>query len=233
MTSPPNEQTNPFDEVAHDYVGDLNRNLRLAGGDSRFFYEAKVKLIRSNVSEPPRVMIDFGCGVGILTRMLADAYPETTIVGFDPSTEEIRVAREMSTEYGDRLRFESHFDVTEIRADVAVAAGVFHHIAPAQKQPSLARLSDALAPGGRLFVFEHNPISPLARVIVAMAKVDRGATLSSAWTMKKMVEKAGFIQAEVSYISFFPPFLKGLHKLEHHLRAIPLSAQYMLTARKP
>jgi trans-aconitate methyltransferase len=233
MSRSPNEQLDPFDDVAHDYVGDLNRNLRLAGGDSQFFYEAKLNLIRSEVAEPPRVVLDFGCGVGILTRMLADSYPEATIVGFDPSTEEIRVARELSTKYGERLRFDSQFDAGKIRADVAVAAGVFHHIAPAQKQPSCARLAEAVVSGGRLFVFEHNPISPLARIIVAMAKVDRGATLTSARAMRKMVEQSGFIQTQVSYISFFPPFLKVLLKLEHHLRAIPLSAQYMLTARKP
>ncbi|HTB73255.1 MAG TPA: methyltransferase [Polyangiaceae bacterium] len=229
----PDEQTNPFDEVAHDYVGDLNRNLRLAGGDSRFFYQAKLRLIRSRGVERPRIVLDFGCGVGILTRMLADAYPEAMIVGFDPSAEEIRVARAEAAAYGQRLQFASHFDAETIRADVAVAAGVLHHIPPANKQPSLARLFDALAPGGRLFVFEHNPISPLTRIIVAMAKVDRGATLMSARAMKRMVESAGFVEAETSYISFFPAFLKVLVGLEHHLRAIPLSAQYMLTARKP
>ena len=233
MTSPPNDQANPFDDVAHDYVGDLNRNLRLAGGDSRFFYDAKLSLIQSKLSERPRAVLDFGCGVGILTRMLADSFTEATVCGFDPSTEEIRVARELSTEYGARLRFESHFDPGSIRADIAVAAGVFHHIAPAQKQPSLTRLYDSLESGGRLFVFEHNPISPLTRIIVAMAKVDRGATLVSARAMKTMAANSGFSEVEVSYISFFPPFLRVSAKWEHHLRAIPLSAQYMLTARKP
>ena len=59
MTSSPNDQESPFDDVAHDYVGDLNRNLRLAGGDSRYFYDAKLNLIRSKLSERPRALLDF------------------------------------------------------------------------------------------------------------------------------------------------------------------------------
>jgi 2-polyprenyl-3-methyl-5-hydroxy-6-metoxy-1,4-benzoquinol methylase len=238
MTLAEDEHVSRFDDVAHDYVGDVDRNLRLAGGDSKFFYEAKVRLIRSRTAKPPRAVLDFGCGVGVLTRMLADAFPEAAIVGFDPSTQEIKYARESAGRYGARLRFQSELDAASIQADVVVAAGVFHHIPPTQKAPAAARLAQALAPGGRLFVFEHNPFSPFTRIIVALAKVDRGATLVSARSMKRLAEGTGLVDGKISYISFFPPFLPApllgpLLKLEPHLESVPLSAQYMLTADKP
>ncbi|MBA3655009.1 MAG: class I SAM-dependent methyltransferase [Actinobacteria bacterium] len=51
---------------------------------------------------------DLGCGHGASTILLAQAYPESTIVGFDYHAESIDVARKRAAEAGvaDRVRFE-------------------------------------------------------------------------------------------------------------------------------
>ncbi|HJS12789.1 class I SAM-dependent methyltransferase [Sphingopyxis sp.] len=51
---------------------------------------------------------DVGCGVGFSTLLMADAYPESEIVGFDFHAPSIEEARRHAADhgYGDRVRFE-------------------------------------------------------------------------------------------------------------------------------
>jgi 2-polyprenyl-3-methyl-5-hydroxy-6-metoxy-1,4-benzoquinol methylase len=51
---------------------------------------------------------DVGCGVGVSTLLMADAYPESTFVGFDFHEESIAEARRHAAQHGvgDRVRFE-------------------------------------------------------------------------------------------------------------------------------
>jgi 2-polyprenyl-3-methyl-5-hydroxy-6-metoxy-1,4-benzoquinol methylase len=51
---------------------------------------------------------DVGCGYGISTILMAEAYPESTFVGYDPHVESIEGARERASEAGvdDRVSFE-------------------------------------------------------------------------------------------------------------------------------
>lgn len=54
------------------------------------------------------LVADVGCGHGASTLLLAEAYPESTIVGFDYHDASIEVARKRAAEAGlaDRVRFE-------------------------------------------------------------------------------------------------------------------------------
>ena len=99
---------------------------------------------------------DVGAGHGIATILLAQAYPQSTFVGFDSHLESIRVARAKAVEAGvdDRVRFElatatsfpgggydlvACFDALHDMGDPAAAA---RHI------------RSALAPDGTLMVVE-------------------------------------------------------------------------------
>ncbi|MGI8867532.1 MAG: class I SAM-dependent methyltransferase [Mycobacteriales bacterium] len=54
------------------------------------------------------LVADVGCGFGHSTLILADAFPESTVVGFDYHQKSIDVARQLATEggHGDNVRFE-------------------------------------------------------------------------------------------------------------------------------
>ncbi len=54
------------------------------------------------------LVADIGCGLGASTLLLAEAYPESTIVGFDYHDASIELARKRAAETGlaDRVRFE-------------------------------------------------------------------------------------------------------------------------------
>lgn len=221
-----------FNEVSREHTEDLNRNLALAGGDSAFFYKAKIARIQQRLKSPPRLILDYGCGVGTLTAMLSEAFPSARVVGFDPAEKGIQVANEKLGHSPERLAFESGRAPSVSDADLVVAAGVFHHIAWNDKQASMDLLFRTLRPGGNLFVFEHNPISPLTRVIVSRAKMDEGATLIYHWQMRRMMRKAGFGATSTTFISFFPPFCGPLLRLEPYLGWLPVSAQYLSVGEK-
>jgi SAM-dependent methyltransferase len=222
-----------FDAVSKEYIRDLNRNLALAGGDSLYFYQAKVQLIRSLLAgAPPRAILDFGCGIGFLSRLLADEFPAATIMGLDPSAESLKVARKESRRYGDRVRFYDNLDDVELDPDFVVAAGVLHHIGKDHQQKNISQIFTRLKPGGQFAVFEHNPLNPATRLIVALAKVDRGACLIAPWRMKAMFRNAAFSDVKLEYVSFFPPRFTALLKAEKYLTALPLGAQYLAYGRR-
>ena len=41
-----------FDQVSHQYVSDLNKNLSLTGSDSAYFYQAKINIIKKKLRSP-------------------------------------------------------------------------------------------------------------------------------------------------------------------------------------
>jgi len=219
------EHVSRFNDVAERHTEDLNNNLRLAGGDSQFFYQAKIAQIRKHLKAEPRVILDFGCGVGTLTRMLADAFPSAVVTGYDPSEKGIAIAAQEHATYGSRLNFVFDLSAFGAKADLIVAAGVFHHIPPSQTLPAMEDISRSLTPDGQVFVFEHNPISPLTRLIVALAAVDRGAVLIYPGQMKRLMGEAKIGGVDLRFISFFPPFMRPLLWLEPYPEWLPLAAQ--------
>ena len=103
----------------------------------------------------------------------------------------------------------AHFDGRTIpyadgTFDVALASCVFHHIPHDEHVALLAEIRRVLAPGGRLFVFEHNPLNPLTRHAVNTCAFDEHAELVLAPTMRRRVRDAGFAAADVRYRIFFP-----------------------------
>lgn len=53
-------------------------------------------------------VVDVGCGAGVAASVIAAAYPESTVIGIDPSSHAIAAARDRATEAGlDNLSFRS------------------------------------------------------------------------------------------------------------------------------
>jgi 2-polyprenyl-3-methyl-5-hydroxy-6-metoxy-1,4-benzoquinol methylase len=220
-----------FDQVSKEYLADLDNNLRLTGGDSRFFYQAKIDHIQKLINMKPERILDFGCATGFFTNMLSDQFPDAQVIGYDPATECIKVAKKEIKE-NQKLKFVSRFDEITHQPDLVVSAGVFHHIPKNEKQSALNNVFNLIAPGGNMIVFEHNPLSPLTQIIVSLAAVDKGATLIRSGKLRMMFQVAGFQEIQSKYISFFPPFLKTFLPLEKYLEQFPLGAQHLVVGKK-
>jgi ubiquinone/menaquinone biosynthesis C-methylase UbiE len=225
-----------FDKFAEEYRDLHAANIRLSGEDPEYFAEYKVADIAAELERDrtvARTALDFGAGVGYSVPFFARHLPAARVTCLDVSRKSLELG---AARHGAAAEFR-HFDGRRIpyadgSFDVALASCVFHHIPHDEHVALLAEIRRVLAPGGRLFVFEHNPLNPLTRHAVNTCVFDEHAKLILAPTMRRRVRDAGFAAADVRYRIFFPHALRRLRPLEAKLTWLPLGAQYYVAARK-
>ncbi len=90
-----------------------------------------------------------------------------------------------------------------------------------------------LKPGGRLYVFEHNPRNPLVRHVVSRTPIDANAILLDANEVQEGLLDSARYEVETDYLMFMPPGVAFLRGVDRALAWLPLGAQYAVAARKP
>jgi SAM-dependent methyltransferase len=218
-----------FDRYADSYDDAHRQNIAITGEDPAYFARYKrevlLRILGPRFAQP---VLDFGCGIGNLTGLLADAFP--TVHGYDPSAKSIAIATrrtQRATFHDDLAR------VPHLHFGGVVLANVLHHVPPGERAALLRDIADLLAPGGRLVVFEHNPFNPLTRWAVATCPFDEEAELLWPWETARLLSGAGFRDVRLNFIVFFPRALARLRPVEPSLRWLPLGAQVAAWATKP
>jgi 2-polyprenyl-3-methyl-5-hydroxy-6-metoxy-1,4-benzoquinol methylase len=217
-----------FDRFASSYEQVVD-GVALAGESAVFFAEQKVeylqRILGADLQGP---VLDFGCGVGLLSDTLSRRVPGIALHGYDISSESIaRIPASLAA----TGRFTDRLDELDDRYRVVVCANVLHHIPPAERHEVLADLVGRLVPGGSLVVFEHNPCNPATRYIVATCPLDEHAVLLSSRTARRLLRRAGLTIHRRDYLSFFPRSLRRLRPVEPFLRRVPMGAQYAVVGR--
>jgi len=217
-----------FDKFAAGYTEILDPCLKMSGESSDYFCQYKLRCLLDWVLSPDARLeiLDFGCGVGKLAALVAEALPGSIVHGYDVSDRSVEAARrEFSTM--ENLFF--HVSLPpEIQYDLVCAANVFHHVKPEERPQVLLDLKQSLQPDGRIVIFEHNPWNPLTLHLFYTCPFDRDAKLVFRYELVKMAARIGLKVVLKRYIVFFPHFLRGLRKFESRLGSLPLGAQYML-----
>lgn len=231
------ETPQEFDRHATGYRSTLDASLAISGYNATYFDEYKIREVRRSLAlaglrtEKLR-FLNFGCGIGKCEQLIDRYFPDSIIFSTDISPESIRIARENNLSLSnvifavatdDALPFDGSFDVI-------YCAGVLHHIPPADRPATLARLREKLAPAGSLFIFEHNPWNFLTRQIVSSCPLDEHASLIAAPSMTTLLRQSGFSSIVRRFIVFFPRSLRILSPLERRLGWCPLGAQYYCCA---
>jgi SAM-dependent methyltransferase len=216
-----------FDAHAGSYEDDHRSSIKASGEDPAYFHDYKVScLARKGMSEDGP-LLDFGCGVGNLTERFVSRYRE--VHAYDPSTMSLERAKERAP----AARF--HVDANTLPKDhfaTAVLSGVLHHVQPSARVDLLRTVRGLLRPGGRVVVFEHNPLNPVTQRAVAACAFDDDAILLWPWEARGVLGQAGFDDVTLDYIVFFPRPLAFLRRLEPRLSRVMLGAQQMLVATK-
>ncbi len=127
-----------------------------------------------------REVIEYGCGLGELTVVLARSGARVTAVDLSPESVEFSRKRAERQGLADRIRFvvaaAETLPFPDASFDVAVGKAVLHHLEPAAGAAELARI---LRPGGRAAFSEPlgmNPLLVFAREHLPYpGKHDRGA----------------------------------------------------------
>lgn len=163
--------------------------------------------------EAGTTVADIGCGHGASTIVMAQAYPNSTFVGFDYHAESIAVASKRASEAGvaDRVRFEvaSAADLPGSGYGLACVFDALHDMG--DPVAAAARICSTLAPDGTFLLVEPmagetladntNPIGKLfysagTFICVAHAKSDGGRYVlgpqvpESTW--RALLAEAGF-----------------------------------------
>lgn len=103
-------------------------------------------------------LLDFGCGSGASTMVLARMFPQTKIVGVELEEKLVSIARQRAAHYGYQnvellLSPDADSLPPEIGAfDYVVLSAVYEHLLPAEREPILLQLWNVLKPGGILFL---------------------------------------------------------------------------------
>jgi SAM-dependent methyltransferase len=227
-----------FDRYADEYQALVSQAAALAGEDALYFAGYKLKCIRRvyDRSPPPVHVMDIGCGVGLLTELLARTWPATQVSGLDVSLRSLEQAASRCA--GLRNIVWCHFNGTTLpaqaeQADLIVIANVLHHVETTARQGFLEKIVlPALSPTGRVVIFEHNPYNPVTRLVVRLCPFDRDAHLVSRRAVTALLRPYGLQVIRWDYIVFFPRILNVLRGLERRMGWFPLGAQYMVVAQR-
>lgn len=224
-----------FDEFAGEYDQIHNQSISLAGEESAFFTELKIKLLaqyfqrKLNYSHSPLTVLDYGCGTGRAASFFKKYFPNIKYEGCDLSEKSIHQAK---TQNPDLHFFVVGKDTLTQKYNLIIAAVVLHHIPIAERHDIILELHSSLKEGGHLVIFEHNPYNPLTRKVVRDCPFDKDAVLLTPRHAVQIIRNAGFTIEHLQYYFFYPKFLSFMRPTEKILHKIPLGAQYMLVAKK-
>lgn len=218
-----------FDSFAANYEELHARSIRLTGEEPEYFAAYKASYIAREQASGRCHLLDYGCGIGMLSRQLKFRLPQASIDGFDPSRESLdRVSRSLLVQG----IFTSNPSLLGSHYDVIVMANVLHHVTPAERHGVISQATSRLARNGKLVIFEHNPANPLTRWAVAQCAFDEDAVLLWPHETSRRLRAAGLRILTCDYIVFLPRWLALLRCFEPWLRWCPLGAQYVVVAAK-
>jgi len=230
-----------FDRHAAGYDGGLDNPVkRLLGNSADQFIAVKARwLLRREpgLKSGRLALLDYGCGAGDLLRVLAGLGMRADCTGCDVSGGMLAEARRRwPAELGPAPALVAQegagAPLGDGRFDVVTISAVLHHVPVADRTAVYRELARLLRPGGRLYVFEHNPKNPLVRYVIARTPIDANAILLDESEVRRGLGEAGRFELSTDYLMFMPPGLPALGGIDRLLAWLPLGAQYAVAARK-
>ena len=228
-------ESSEFDKFADEYLATHAANIKISGETPDYFARYKIDELRRRWlaarRAEPAAILDFGAGIGNSWPFLDQMFAGAAITGLDVSERSLAIAERRFPGLARPVRYEGGpIPLPEASFDLIFSACVFHHIDPAEHVGLFAQLRRLLKPGGLMAIFEHNPLNPVTRYIVATCPFDDNAILIPSAQMKRRQRQAGFATVDVTFTAFFPGALALLRPLERYMAAVPLGAQYYTLA---
>jgi ubiquinone/menaquinone biosynthesis C-methylase UbiE len=219
-----------FDDVAHEYEGSIPTHVM------DYLVGRRVAMARSLVHEGR--VLDVGCGTGrFLEDMPADRYQR---VGIDVSEGMLAQAREKGLQVLQASGADLPFPDDSF--DLVVTFAVLHHlIDPEVVRKTIEEIARVTKPGGAAIVWDHNPLNPYWRFLMARLPQDQGdEKLVRARVILDAMHGAGVRQVTLRRLTFTPEFtperaLPAVSRLERVLERTPglnlLAAHNVAVAR--
>ena len=221
-----------FDQYAKDYVAAVDDAAgvsveQLAGEKARLILEA---LGASSGDRQHVLVLDLGCGIGLLDRELEPHVG--ALIGVDVSLPSLQLAagRAPATAFaqydGARLPF------ADRTFGCAVASCVLHHVMPPARACFIGEMMRVLTPGGLAVIIEHNARNPVTRHIVSRCAFDADAVLLTRQETATLLADGGVPVAGWRYLGFLPFRNRIVERAERLVGWLPAGAQYCVWGRK-
>lgn len=235
-------QSAEFDHYAQDYGAGMDNPIKALAGDSaEGFVAVKLSWLLRRFPDLPAKdasfrILDYGCGIATLLRLMAEAGLTASLSGCDVSVGMLDEARRRwpsGTPAPDlHVQDGSLTPLATGSIDLVIISAVLHHVPLEDRLGVYTELQRVLRPGGRLVVFEHNPLNPVTRYVVAHTPIDQNAVLLRAHEVSQALRGLKFNEPQTDYLMFVPPRLTALASIERVLHWLPLGGQYAVTATR-
>jgi ubiquinone/menaquinone biosynthesis C-methylase UbiE len=224
-----------FDGFADNYRQIHNEGIKISGAESDYFSEQKIEEVRRNEEGNSPQILDLGCGDGNSAAFFRKHFDKCTYFGLDTSKASVSVANGRRSEAASFVHYDGlNVPFADNTFDIVFIACVLHHVEPQQHENILSDVKRVLKPGGRLYIFEHNPFNPVTRRIVNKCPFDEDAILLTSNLTRSILQKVSFRKVEIAYTIFFPRhrIFQSLLPIERFLTWLPLGGQYYARAVK-
>jgi SAM-dependent methyltransferase len=169
MTATPRavEQTD-FDAIAEVYDSVFSPHI------VEHYLRRRASYLLRHACREGQSALDVGAGTGLLAERLSDL--GLGVLALDPFPQMLGQLRQRRTDietvvaHGDAIPFpDDTFDLT-------YSVAVMHHIAePPRVRRTLAEMVRVTRPGGRILVWDHNPLNPYWSLLMRRVPQDTGA----------------------------------------------------------
>ena len=157
-----------FDEIAGVYDSVFAPHI------AEHYLDRRSRYLLALTSRRGAAALDVGAGTGLLAERLADG--GLAVVATDPFPQMLGRLRDRRPEIetveaaGETLPFaDSRFDLT-------YCVAVLHHIAePIRVRQTLTEMVRVTRPGGRVVVWDHNPLNPYWPLLMRRVPQDNGS----------------------------------------------------------
>ncbi|MDR3440103.1 class I SAM-dependent methyltransferase [Telmatospirillum sp.] len=126
------------------------------------FFGSVLELLEDNLFDERLHFLDLGAGTGLLSELVLDRFPQSTLTAVDVSDSMAEQARLRLARFTDRVRIHIA-DYTRIPlpspVDAVISALSIHHLPDDEKRNLFRRVFDALQPGG-LFINADQSLGP-------------------------------------------------------------------------
>jgi ubiquinone/menaquinone biosynthesis C-methylase UbiE len=218
-----------FDGFADDYRAIHSQNVQLSGVDSYYFAEHKVLQLKKYEKDGNLALLDVGCGDGLTATFVEKHFPSWQTTGIDISEKSIAAAQKRQIRKAQFQLFNGqHIPFENESFDVVFIAAVLHHIEFSLHQHLIKEMYRVLKPGGRLYLFEHNPLNPVTKYLVKTCVFDKDARLLPFSYTNRLLKSVKFSAIACKFILFFPRkgIFTKLLPLEKCLSWLPFGGQY-------
>ncbi|MBU6229848.1 MAG: methyltransferase domain-containing protein [Cyanobacteria bacterium REEB459] len=144
-------------------------------GDARL-RQSYHDVLTYHLSQPPRAILDLGCGVGLSSETLQVSYPEAKVAGIDLSPYFLAVAqyRQHHSPSPSPITWHhgaaEHTGLPSASYDLVSACLVFHELPQSAARAIIGEARRLLRPGGHLAIMDMNPASPVYRTMPPLLK---------------------------------------------------------------